>query len=655
MKNLTKFKKQIIGICAVALAAAVLFGLYAIFAEDDQDAGSANTRVELNYSFNVEEKAALEAFAASVKIKFAAEKGKADEQTAPLMKLAADYAALNKNITLSFGNGGEDCVVERLSGDDVKKTVIKIADLEYFYNPNSETPTDNPKGAMYAIGGIKCAFNQAIFGEALGRAKDEKLAMTGFDIYGNTLNAGGNIVMFSLGKGYADLAFVQISNRHNDEITFYTSKETGSPTIIGAGGMEINTVSAVMLMSFAQTPTAVGIVENPEALSVYGLDSDENALATVLVSVDEKNFRRIRIGKALPDGSGHYALCDDKNNDYKPTVYKTTSYSSYALMSMESYLTASYGIKLETNTDIYSVVDDMSVSFGEETVKLKKLSDEEKKDLALDYTWKVTAPDRFIHSEKGYALCNYFNVGDLFTALSGLATTNIVKAVPDEEALAEYGLAEPFRSYKWTVKMSDGKVICSVSVSKPDKDGNFYVCGTKQYLTKDGKEYTETLGIGTLTTSDFCNEDGVGYISYSALDFVDNKLFTDFITAVDSITITKDGETHVFDLDKSVDGKIAKARLDGKVVDLQSVRRMYVDIIHPVILGEYQGEVPDAETIRITLTRSGEDTVLSFTRLNSVQVYCTVNGGGNYYVNYDDVKAIIDDYETLISGGKVER
>lgn len=642
MKKLTRFQKQIAAVVVIALLAAALFAVYMLNKPSDEEGAEkpAEEKVVLNYGFNEAEEAALKAFKGTAVISFAAEKGKGDDKIAPIMSLADDYAAMNSGISLAFGKGDADFSVKVGTADAVE---MNSEDVEYYYNEDEK---------LYAFSGVRHLLNTMLFGDACGVAETDKQALKGFDTMGNVLNAGGNIIMFSMGDKYGELLFVEISNKQSESITFYVDPETTLPAIIGAEAMNVDQISSVMLMSFAQNPVATGVVENPEPLAVYGLDSDESAQATVLVAKDKESFRSIRIGKALPDGSGYYALCDGKDNKYRDTVYMIDGTAAYALRSAEQFMTANYGVELKAMEDVFTAVNDMTVCIDGETVKLEHLTKEDKADLPLNYSWKVTAPDRVIHSDKGFALSGYYNVGDLFNALGSLSSKEIVVASPTEEDLAEHGLDNPYRSYSW---MYDDSVYCSVYMSKPDDDGKMYVYGTKKYFPEEGDPYEYTLGIGVISKDGFANEDGVSYITYGVLDFVDDNLFTDYITAVDSITVVRNGETHVFRLNKNEKGDIVSATLDNNKADLQSVRRFYVSCIHPTIIGDYKGEAPEKEDVCIIMNRGGEETRVAFTRLNSVEVFATVNGTGTYLVNYNDLSAIIEDYEILLAGGIVPR
>ena len=635
MKKLSRFQKQLIAAAVVLAVALALFAVY-MFNKPEEEA-EVQKAPTLNYGFNTEEEAALNAFNGSAVFTFSAEKGKADEKTAAIMNLAADYAAMNSGISLVFGNGDELCTV-KLNGKVT--ATVKDGEVECYYNEEEK---------LYAVSGIRYAFNMAVFGDSLGISQEEKMALPGFDTKGNTLNKGGNIVLFSLGNEYGELAFVELSNKQSKEVVFYVDEDTGLPAIIGAEGMDVNQASAVFLMSFAQNPVAIATVDNPGDLSEYGLDSDENAEATILVAVSETEFRRIRIGKAAPGGNGYYALCDDKNNDYRDIVYILDATSSYALFSMEQFLTASYGIALDDNNELFTAIDDMTITINGEEMKFEKLTKEESALYSISYFWKVTEPERFVDKEKGYALSGFYNVSDVFFALSTLQSSDIKVALPTEEDLAEYGLDNPYRSYSWVVY---DNIRCTVHMTEPDDNGKFYAYGYRDVLGKNG--YRENLGIGSVSVSSFSNPDGVCYATYEAINFIHSQLFTDYIDALDSMTFIRNGETHVFKFKKE-DGKITSVTLDGKKTDLQSVRHLYVSSIDPIITGEYAGDVEAGKDVTVIFDCDGVKTEMSYTRLNSVEVYVLLNGTGKYTVNYKHLAPIIENLETILGGGTISR
>ncbi|MBR6594261.1 MAG: DUF4340 domain-containing protein [Clostridia bacterium] len=624
MKNLSRFQKQLIGIAAVALVAVILFVLYSVFSGGKEEQGKAPV---LNYGFSQAEETALKAFTGSAEFRFAAQRGKASAEVAPLMALAEDYTKLNGGITVSYGEGSDDCALT-VNGET---TVIDVG-AEELYRKLKD-------GTLYAFSAREL-YNTALFGESLGVAKYEPLP--GYDLDGDVINAGGNIVMYSLGDKNEELSYVLINNEHG-ELKFFVID--GNIYLGGAEDMGLSTANTVMLVSYARQPFATGKVANPKALSEYGLDSQENATATLIAENEDGEVHVLLIGKQTPDGSGYYVRCDDRDR-----VYISSPYASYALRTPESFVTGSYGEALDKMEEVFTKVDDMAVTFedGEtltlETLTAAELAEELK--TRPNYTWKITGPDRFVTGDKGYTLSNFGNVGDIFYALSILSSEEVVSISTEAEVLAEHGLDKPHRIFEWVY---NGSVRCKVFCSKP-QNGKMHVYGVKEYLEKDGTvKSTANIGVGVVSTSDF------PYMDYRIIDYVDNKLFTHYIDSVDTITFLKGEESHTVAFGKNKEGKIESATLDGKSVDLQSARRVYVEILGCTILEEYEGAVPEAPTFTVTVKQGKSETVLTFTRVSTVKVHCTVNGKGKYCIAYDDLEELMKDFNTLLKGEIVPR
>lgn len=642
MKNLTKFQKQLIGIVTVAVVAAVLFAVYAIRAPkgDDKDKEPA---LSLNYAFTAPEKQALADYEGTAVFTFKAEQGKADVKTAYIMALAADYAALSDNITVKYGSGTDDCAITA----DGKTTVIRSDDEGLFKLLEDGTP--------YAFT-ARARFNTAIFGDPKGA---EIEALKGYDLDGDVINSGGNIVLYTIGKSYKDVALAVVEKydgHEKSETTFYTYKD--SIYIQNYESMTVDSTTAALVMSFARSPVAVGKVENPaDDLSLYGLD-DENLTATLKVIDKDENVHFLRIGKALPDGSGgRYVMCDDKKH-----IYMSSNYVSYALAEKETFLTASYGFAIQNNTDVYTLISDMWVQIDEDLVKLDLLTEEEKEQYSLNYTWKLTSPSRFVYDECGYAIGNIYNVGDVFIALSNLEAGTLVSADVNEATLKEYGLDKPYRSYSWVY---GGLVRCTVHFSTPDPaTGDMYVYAVHDYFKTDGDEavyedgvpvieQSYTIGIGKIADSDFSGQN-ISYINLTAVQYINENLFLEFFSNLDRLVFVKDGKESVFTFSKS-EGATVAAKLDGESVDLQSVKYLYTAVTSCAVLGEYEVDTLPEESLRVILTVDGTETVISLTRVSTTKVYCTVNGKGKYYVSYDNLETLLSYYEIVLSGGTIQK
>lgn len=642
LKKLTRFQKQLIAVVAVLVLSAVLFAVYFIRApkNEGEDAASEESRVEkivFDYGFSDEETEAIKGFGGTAEFAFSAEKGKADSFVAPLMALADDYAKLNENIKVSFGKGDKEMTLT-VNGTE---TVIDPRADGMFLLLEDGTP--------YAFS-ARPIINTALFGNTLGVADAEPIK--GYDMDGDVINVAGYVELFTLGESVKDLEYVVLNNEHG-ETTLYVID--GNVFVNDIKGMDVNSNAAMFLLSFSRAPVAVGKVENPEDLAAYGLDSDENAAGTLLVGDTKENYHYIRIGNIIPNGTGRYMLCDDREH-----VYISNAYVEYALQSTEAFLGATYGEALASAEKVYDAIDDITIDFGDETMQIKKLTDEERKKYTLNYSWKVMSPERFVDDKTGYALSNYYRIASLFylqessgaaseKGLTNMSTTNIVAAKATDETIAQYGLDKPYRVFSW---VQSEKVRCTIYVGYPDGKNNMYVYGTKETLDKKDGEYTVkdtvTLGIGVINLQNYPG------ITMEPVEYVNDTLYAEFASSISYMVFERGDETHKISFIKNSEGKVDSAKLDGKAVDRQSALYVYRDIISCSILGEYDGEVPEPD-LTVTINKDGEETVLTFARVTTVKVYCTVNGKGGYYMSYSEFETLLKDYETLISGKIIPR
>lgn len=636
LKNLTKFQKQIIAMAVIAVVIVACFVVWAINKPQDKpvDEGAAEKPITFTYGFNETETEKIKAFTGKATFTFAAEKGKAGDLVAPLMALADDYSKLNPNIKVNFGQGKEDC---RLTVDGVTTSVDINAEGLYAFLEGTETP--------YKFS-VRKLFNTAFFGDPLGATWD---AIKGYDLDGDVINAGGNIEFYNLGTKTDDLEFVRLQNEHG-ETTFYITD--GIITINDFDSMGYDSVTVMSLVAFARAPIAVGKVAQPKEPAAYGINGLEGSVASMMVGGKNGEVHTIYIGDVVPNGTGRYMMYEGKKH-----IYMSNTYTELALNKAEDFLTAVYGQSIANGSIVYDAIDDIIIDFGDDRVVLKQLTDEETKLYTLNYSWKMTEPKRFVDEEVGYALANFANVGDLFyaasttsstggTGLSTLESGEIVAGKATDEAIKEYGLDKPYRTFSW---VTNGTVRCTVYFSQPDGSGNMYVYGTKETVKKaeDGSYTVEAkaeLGIGKVNLSAYPS------VALEPIQYRNDTLYAEFASTVSSMTFEKDGETHKISYFLNSEGKLDSAKLDGKATDLLTTKFVYEDIISCHILGEYRDAVPEKPDLKITLVKNGKETVLEFARVTTVKVHCAINGKGGYYISYDDLEELLTSYGKLLKG-----
>jgi len=615
MKKLNKFQKQIIGIAAVLVVAALCFGAYFIFFDKDEEA-------KASFPFTEEEIAAIKALDTKATFSFYAEKGKASAAEAYMMRLAEGYASVNKIIKVRYGACDEPCVLT-FGGNDF------AVEMEGMFKERED-------GTVYASS-VRAFFNKTLFGDELGASME---ALEGFNLYGDRVNSAGYAYVYDPVER-ADLKYVYVKNQY-DELTFIP---LDGNFYLKDSIMDLDTATTATLVAATRAPVSTSIIDldyeteeqYAELMKGYGLDSEENATAVILIEDKEGNASYIRVGKALSDGTGFYAYCNGK----KDRIYvMQNSIANYILIPKESFLIANFGTPLTDLTDVFSTITDIEISFGDGTpIKAVLMTDEDKKNHPINYSWKVIGPDKYISGDYGYALPNYGNMGDLLNALCALSSDEVVAAEATEESLKEYGLDKPYRSYSWLHK---GETRCTVHMSKADEKGYIYVYSIKETV-KDGKK--NVLGIAKVKNTAFT------FLEYTPLDFLDTKLFTQYFDRMDSMSFRRNGVDYHMTFTKDKEGTVTSAKINGKEADLLSCRNFYKNFIHCYFIEEYEeeGDAPK-ELLMVSATVGGKKTEISFGRISSMKAYCLINGKLEYVMEYSLLETLINNVESLIKG-----
>lgn len=615
MKKLNKFQKQIIGIVAVLVVAALCFGAYFIFFDKEEEATAS-------FPFTEEELTAIKALDSKATFSFHAEKGGATAEEAYMMRLAEGYASVNDRIKVRYDACDEPCVLT-FGGNDY------AVETEGMFKARED-------GTVYASS-VRAFFNKTLFGDELGASME---ALDGFNLYGDMVNSAGYAYIYDP-IDRDDIKYVHVKNQY-DKLTFIPLDGT---FYLQDSIMDLDTATTATLVAAARAPVSTSIIDleydteeqYAEIMKGYGLDSEENATAIILIEDNDGNASYIRVGKTLADGTGFYAYCNGK----KDRVYvMQNSIANYILIPKESFLIANFGTTLTELTDVFSTITDIVIDFGDgETIKAVLMTDEDKKNHPINYSWKITGPDKYISGDYDYALPNYGNMGDLLNALCALSSDEVVAAEATEEALEKYGLDTPYRSYSWLHK---GETRCTVHMSKADENGTIYVYSVKETV-KDGTK--NVLGIAKISSTDFT------FLEYTPLDFIDTKLFTQYFDKMDSMAFRRNGVDYHMTFTKNEEGTVTAAKINGKEADLLSCRNFYKNFIHCFFIEEYEaeGDKP-TELLMISATVGGKKTEISFGRISGMKAYCLINGKLEYVMEYSLLETLIANVESLIKG-----
>ncbi len=610
MKKLSSFQRQAIGLLAIVIVAAVLYGIYLLRPVGDKE------HVEKPSIFLTEaEQQALAKFEGTAVFTF---KETATTKQIPdltLMAIVLNYTEVSPKITSVYGRGDEQMSLA-INGKKVELP-------ELFLRFEDGTP--------YATT-ARIAINKALFGDALD---SEAIALSGYDTDGDKVNAAGSPYLYGPVER-EDIEAIYVKNT-TSEITFLNNGTSFS--VSGLESMTPDTANVATLVANCRAPVAVSKIKDMKDLSVYGLETENDALATVIVFCKNGSEYSMRIGKELPNNGGFYALVDGKDHLY----VLMDSIKNTIMLPKEKFVSADYSLQLSTEQDVFKKIDNIEFIFDDgELLKAEMMTEEEADRHSLSYTWKITSPDRLIHNERGYALPDYMTLSDVLNGLCALSSKDIVAADVTEEALKEYGLDKPYRVFSYDY-LDDTTVRITIYASKPDINGDLYV-----YSVKDDGKVKLTCGIGKVNVSN------MSFVSFGIVEYIDSYLYLEFIDFIDEMIYEYGGETYRLVLGKNDNLDVTSATFNGNTCPVDSAKKLYQGFLRCYIRGEYVPEKPLTTDMTLKILNvNGEEMLFTFSRVTAVKVHVTVNGGGNYYIDYSDYETMLNTLLDIAAGKAV--
>ena len=102
--------------------------------------------------------------------------------------------------------------------------------------------------------------------------------------------------------------------------------------------------------------------------------------------------------------------------------------------------------------------------------------------------------------------------------------------------------------------------------------------------------------------------------------------------------------------------EVTSATFNGETCPVDSAKIIYQGFLHCYIRGEYVPEKPlDTDMTLKVINVSGEEMLFTFSRVTAVKVHVTINGGGNYYINYANYETLVNTLKDVAAGKAVSQ
>ncbi len=365
-----------------------------------------------------------------------------------------------------------------------------------------------------------------------------------------------------------------------------------------------------------------------EQLVEYGLA--EPQASYVLTTKAGKEYT-VNIGYDLLTGGGYYCMLEGR-----PSIYVLSDSLRDTVLCPVEDLCSPVLLTGIGSSDYYTV-EDFSIMHGEEIICMIGVSDKEdfQNPNAMHENYMIYPTGYFPNSDMYLDILYYFS--------QDLVGTQVVKLGPDEGDFETYGLKNPARTIRFTYKETE----VALFFSEKQEDGSYYA-------------------ISNLfpTTLIAISGEGLEYLEYTLVRWVQSYPFQYWINMVESIDLAGSGVDVCFTLTHGTEGTgdDAKATLrvdtdTGKVIpntDVYNFRQFYKTVMAveikdyaPLTEAEIAQLVTEENCILTVTVRqlNGKENTYRFYPYSSTgrRSFMTVNGKGEFYVMTDVVEKIAGD------------
>ena len=215
---------------------------------------------------------------------------------------------------------------------------------------------------------------------------------------------------------------------------------------------------------------------------------------------------------------------------------------------------------------------------------------------------------------------------------SGLSAGDCLVMKPTAAQLKQYGLSDPACKVDYLVK--NQKTVLKIGDQLDDGSYAVMVEGNPSIFKLDA--------------------DSIPFVSYTQADFASDTLYSCDITLIDTLRIQANGKDELYRLKHGVDSEknntLTVTARDGKVVDTEKFRSMYVQLLSLTSFTNVN-DGKDAKTPYATITITYDDysqtDVIRLSPYTDRRYFMSLNGMGSTVVLSNAVDAFVDAFNAL--------
>jgi hypothetical protein len=420
---------------------------------------------------------------------------------------------------------------------------------------------------------------------------------------------------------YGDLASITVKNEKGE----YTVLPTEPPSVPGWESLIINTYPLSRLLDICRGLSSRGLVAEEGDPAVYGL---ANPRAQVDIKTNSGEGTTLFIGSDVPDGAGIYVRLEDRPGIYQAGKWDTENFFQGIFDFVDKELSP------QLPDDGYGGFDFEEITLGgtvrpDGLVRVIHKEPENVQPGRLSNAYRISGPiEGSLNLDRGFAALK---------SIPGITADRVVGRLTGREDLARYGLDRPYSTASISGTLGQGLGGFGLMASKPDAEGNVYVC-------RQGGELVFQMAASQLP-----------WLEVTWWDLMDKLIILPFIDDITRVEVNSPRRRIAFNLNG--EGDDLKVEAQGIEVDTKFFRSYYQSLLSAVY-DEYTddrippGAQPVMEIVYHYRDGRSADRV-SFYESTSRRVFTSLNGGRPFYTYSAYITKVQNDLDQLLEGKKV--
>lgn len=432
-------------------------------------------------------------------------------------------------------------------------------------------------------------------------------------------------------KNPDDISEINITNEHGS----YQIKRVGEGdniqwAIEGISGVPVSSESLGNVIEGAATLTAQQVVvEDPEDISIYGLDAPSATVNTVFTDSSGMTSTLV-IGNQVPDGINRYFMLEGD-----PKVYTAKNSDLMYFLNDKYDLVDRVVYKAKTAADVNDTTDYTRIN--KMTIQRKDLD----YDVVIEYDVRLeddsimtSNSTQYVMTSPAFRELNPETSSDVTDGIFGLTAADLGILNPTEEDAVNCGLADP-------------EVILKAEINGGDQL-SLYV-GNECY-DDDGEKLGRYVYVDGINIIYIFDESSLPWLTFEPIRIVTTMYTVNYVYELDTLDITGENADMHFTVTGSSDKDFA-AKMDGQDVDPDKFKTLYQFILRAPSDDFFFEETDSEPVLTIDIkTRDGGGDVIEFVPYQNRKCIVKLNGKSTYLCTSAYVDRLVKNLELYRNG-----